>query len=177
VARRQSVEDRAERVPVAMPAESRAAAWLREFRPSGAVLAALGLVVAALVVLAPSLKTFFEQRQEIARLEAEVAAAQQQVDELGAEITRWSDPAYVESQARDRLYYVFPGERSYLVVGDEGASAQSDQLPISDEIQTTRIDWLRSLLGSVYAAGLTDLPPEQLADEGMIDSPRQQGDG
>lgn len=160
-----------ERDPVGAPAQSRAAAWLREFRPNGAALVALGLVVAALVVLAPSLKTFFEQRQQIARLEAEVAAAQTEVDELGAEISRWADPVYVEAQARDRLYYVFPGERSYLVVGEQGRSESSDELPISDEIQTTRIDWLHSLLGSVFEAGLTDLPPDELADEGMLDSP------
>ena len=46
--------------------------------------------------------------------------AQADVDELEAEIARWDDPAYIEAQARDRLYYVFPGDRSYLVVGDDG---------------------------------------------------------
>ncbi len=170
-----STTERVDRVPVAMPDESRAAAWLREVRPSGTVLVALGLIVAALVVLAPSLKTFFEQRQQIAQLRAEVADAQAEVDELGVEIARWSDPAYIESQARDRLYYVFPGERSYLIVVEQGVQQSSDDLPISDELQTTRIDWLHSLATSVFVAGLTDFAPDQLTDEGMLESPSTGG--
>ena len=163
--------ERVDRVPVAMPDESRAAAWLRAVRPSGTTLVALGLIVAALVVLAPSLKTFFEQRQQIAQLQAEVTGAHTQVDDLGMEIARWSDPAYIEAQARDRLYYVLPGERSYLIVGEQGMQQSNDELPISDELQTTRIDWLHGLTASVFAAGLTDLPPGQLTDGGMLDSP------
>jgi len=172
---RSATKERVERVPVAMPEESRAAAWLREVRPSGAALVALGLIVAALVVLAPSLKTFVEQRQQIAQLEADVADAQDQVDELGAEIARWADPAYIEAQARDRLYYVFPGERSYLIVGEQGIQESSDELPISDELQTTRIDWLQGLAASVFAAALTDLAPDGLTDAGMLDSPNVGG--
>lgn len=164
---------RPDRAATSPEGESRAIAWLREFRPSGSALAVLALLVAALVVLAPSLKIYFEQRQQIARLEAEVADAQSQVDELGEEIARWEDPAYIEAQARDRLYYVFPGDYSYLVVGDDGAPEPTDELPISDEIQTTRVDWLRGLLGSVFEAGLTEQTPEQLGDEGKLDSPEQ----
>lgn len=159
-----------------MPEETRSAAWLRQVRPSGALIVTLGLVIASLVVLAPSLKTFFEQRQEIARLEAAVAAAEAEVDQFSAEIDRWSDPVYVEAQARDRLFYVFPGERSYLVVGHDPTTDADGDLPISDEIQATRIDWLGSLLGSVYEAGLTGLDPEELQDEGMIEAPQQEGD-
>ena len=168
---------RGRRIPVALPEESRSTAWLREFRPSGFALGVLSLVVGALVVLAPSLKNFVEQRQEIARLEEAVREAQADVDELEAEIARWDDPAYIEAQARDRLYYVFPGDRSYLVVGDDGLLEPSDDLPISDQIQTTRVDWLRSLLGSVYEAGLTELSPSELDESGQLDSPRLRSDG
>jgi len=148
-------------VPVAMAEESRAAAWLRNFRLSGFALSMLLLVVAALVVLAPSLKTFVEQRQQIAALEESVALAQADVDDLEAEIDRWSDPAYIEAQARDRLYYVYPGDISFLVIGDDDLPAAGG-LPISDEIQTTQVDWVRALLSTVYEAGLTDAAPAQL---------------
>jgi cell division protein FtsB len=156
-------------VPVAMPEEPRAAAWLRDFRVSGFTLSMLLLVVAALVVLAPSLKTFVEQRQQIAALEQEVADAQAGVDDLNAEIDRWSDPAYIEAQARDRLYYVYPGDITFLVIGDDTDGLDEGGLPISDEIQTTQVDWVRALLSTVYEAGLTDAAPDQL------ESPQQGG--
>jgi cell division protein FtsB len=152
-----------------MPEEPRAAAWLRDFRLSGFTLSMLLLVVAALVVLAPSLKTFVEQRQQIAALEQEVADAQAGVDDLHAEIDRWSDPAYIEAQARDRLYYVYPGDITFLVIGDDTDGLDEGGLPISDEIQTTQVDWVRALLSTVYEAGLTDAAPDQL------ESPQQGG--
>ena len=144
-----------------MGEEPRAAAWLRNFRLSGFALSMLLLVVAALVVLAPSLKTFVEQRQQIAALEESVRLAQADVDDLNAEIDRWSDPAYIEAQARDRLYYVYPGDITFLVIGDDDLPAEGG-LPISDEIQTTQVDWVRALLSTVYEAGLTEAAPAQL---------------
>ena len=155
-------------MPVALPEEPRAAAWLRNFRLSGFALSLLLLIIAALVVLAPGLKTFVEQRQQIAALEQSVADAQADVDDLNAEIDRWSDPAYIEAQARDRLYYVYPGDIAFLVIGDDSLPDEGG-LPISDEIQTTQIDWVRALLSTVYQAGLTEATPEQL------ESPTQGG--
>ena len=61
--------------------------------------------------------------------------------------------------------------------GDDGLLEPSDDLPISDQIQTTRVDWLRSLLGSVYEAGLTELSPNELDESGQLDSPRLRNDG
>jgi cell division protein FtsB len=161
--------ERTIRVPVALPEESRPAAWLRNFRLSGFALSMLGLVVAALLVLAAPLKTLIEQRQQIAQLEASLAEAQDAVDDLNEEVARWEDPAYIEAQARERLYYVLPGDVSYLVVGNADDDAAGDELPISDEIQTTQTDWVGGLLSSVFTAGLTDATPEQL------DSPEQAG--
>ena len=145
-----------------MPEESRPAAWLRNFRLSGFALSLLLLVVAALVVLAPSLKTLVEQRQQIAELQTELTQANGAVKDLKGDVDRWKDPAYIESQARNRLYYVFPGDVSYLVIGEASAPTTGDGQPISDKIQTTKVDWMRSLLSSVYSAGLTEQTPSQL---------------
>lgn len=159
---RPRARERTTRVPVAMPDESRPAAWLRSFRLSGFALSLLLLVVAALVVLAPSLKTLVEQRQQIAQLQSELDQANGAVKDLKGQLDRWKDPAYIESQARDRLYYVFPGDISYLVIGEGSGTTTSDGQPISDKIQTTKVDWMRSLLSSVYTAGLTEQSPSQL---------------
>ena len=163
------------RVPVALPEEGRPAAWLRNFRLSGFALSMLGLIVAALLVLAAPLKTLVEQRQQIAQLEASLAEAQDAVDDLNEEVARWEDPAYIEAQARERLYYVLPGDVSYLVVGQADTSGGEDLLPISDEIQTTQTDWVGGLLASVYTAGLTDATPAQLDSPDQLDSPQQAG--
>lgn len=156
-----------------MAEPTRGAAWLRSFRLSGFALTVLLLLVAALVVLAPRFKTLVEQRQQIAQLEQQVDDAQQRLDQLDDEVARWSDPAYVESQARDRLYYVYPGDVSYLVIDDGETQEAPEELPISDTIQTTRIDWMSALMSSIYTAGLTDATPEQI--DGAVDSPAQSG--
>jgi cell division protein FtsB len=156
-----------ERVAVRLPEESAPDHWLRTIRLSGFTLLMLGLLVLAVVVLAPNLRIFIEQRQQIAQLQQAVADADQSVQELTGNVARWSDPAYIEAQARQRLFYVFPGDVSYLVVGDPSAPTTSDGLPISDQIQTTQVDWVRSLLSSIYTAGLTDAPPSELVAPGV----------
>ena len=153
---------------------TRSVAWLRNFRMSGFALTLLGLAVAALVVLAPQLKILVEQRQQIAQLEREVEAARGHLDDIDAEVARWSDPAYVEAQARDRLYYVYPGDVAYLVIDDDAAPTVPDTQPISDSIQPTRVDWTTALLSSVYAAGLTQATPETLT---QLESPTQESTG
>ena len=122
----------------------------------------LALLVLAVIVLAPNLRILIEQRQQIAALELAVQGTQGSVDSLKTDVTRWSDPAYIESQARERLYYVFPGDISYLVVGDAGEATTADGLPISSSIQTTKVDWLHTLVASIYTAGLTDAAPVDL---------------
>lgn len=158
-----SRSDGTRKVPVTLEREESAPEhWLRTIRFSGFTVLMLMLVILAVIVLAPNLRIFIEQRQQIAQLEAQVADAQGSVDELTKDVARWSDPAYIESQARERLFYVFPGDVSYLVVGDAAASTTADGQPISEQIQTTKVDWLKTLLSSVYTAGLTDAPPADL---------------
>lgn len=149
--------------PVALPSDAPAATpWFRSLQISGFTVAVFVLIVAALVVLAPSLRVLVEQQQEIAALEQRVIEQQAVVDDLQTEIDRWQDPAYIEAQARDRLLYVYPGDISYLVI-DDGLTPESGAgTPVSDEIQSTRIDWTRALLSSIVTAGLTDLPADQL---------------
>ena len=151
-----------QRVAVTLPEESAPEHWLRTIRFSGFTLLMLGLLILAVIVLAPNLRIFIEQRQQIAQLQAAVDGSSASVDQLSDEVARWQDPAYITSKARERLFYVFPGEVSYLVVGDVDQPTTADGVPISDEIQTTQVDWTRTLLSSIYTAGLTDAPPAEL---------------
>ncbi|MDJ0334380.1 septum formation initiator family protein [Salinibacterium sp. G-O1] len=150
------------RVAVSLPEESAPEHWLRTIRLSGFTFLMLALLILAVIVLAPNLRVFIEQRQQIAALQQDVDNAQQSVDDLNENVARWSDPAYIKSQARERLFYVFPGEISYLVIGDAGPVATTDGMPISDQIQTTKVDWAGTLLSSIFTAGLTDATPAEL---------------
>jgi cell division protein FtsB len=150
------------RVPVSMPEENASGQWLRSIRLSGFAITALTLIVLCVVVLAPSLRVFIEQRQQIAALQSSNAAAKAAVGALNGQKARWNDPTYVEALARQRLDYVFPGEYSYLVIDDGKSATTPNGQPISDKIQTTQVDWVGSMLSSVFTAGLTDSPASRI---------------
>jgi cell division protein FtsB len=149
-------------VPVALPQESASGGWLRSIRLSGFTFVMLSLLVLTIVVLAPSLRTLVDQQNQLAALRASVAEHQDAVTALEGDIARWDDPAYIEAQARDRLVYVYPGDYTYLVIDDGTTVTTDDGAPISEEIQTTKVDWVRSLLSSIVTAGTTDQTAEQL---------------
>jgi cell division protein FtsB len=80
--------------------------------------AALLLVAisAVAVLLALPARTYFAQQSQINSARAAQAAQQHRIDLLQAAVTRLQDPAAVERAARERLGYVKPGEREYVIV-------------------------------------------------------------
>ena len=161
MARRQ----RTQKVPVALPTmESAPERWLRNIRLSGFTFIMLGLVIMAVIVLAPSLRLVFEQQAQLAQLTSTVQTQKDAVKELESNVGRWSDPAYVEAQARDRLKYVFPGDFTYSVKGDGSEITTTDGAPISTSIQTTEVDWVHTVVSSLFTAGLTDATAAELDD-------------
>ena len=85
----------------------------------------MGLLILAVVILAPSLSSLIQQRQQIADQQKAVDELSAQVNDLKEQRARWNDPSYIRSQARDRLYYVMPGEVSYLVIDDRPPAAKA----------------------------------------------------
>ena len=153
----------ATRVPVTLPSSDEATGnWLRSIRFSGFSIMVLSLIVLFIVVLAPGLRIYLEQRQQLAELRAAVTAQESEIDTLRDERARYNDPAYLRAEIRDRLFYVMPGETSYLVLDDLGQATPAESAPVSESIQETRVDWVQTLFGSVMTAGLSDLPPDQL---------------
>ena len=158
-----SRESKSRRLPVILPeTESATSGWLRNIRFSGFSLLMLVILVLFVVILAPSLRTLVQQQQQIAAIQDEVERQKADVTDLQGDVARWSDPAYIEAQARDRLLYVYPGEYSYLVMGDASTDAQRKQAPISDELQTPQVDWIAAMTSSVIDAGLSDEPATEL---------------
>lgn len=150
-------------------------AWLGGIRLSGFMVIMLGLVVLAAFVLVPTIGTYVDQRQQIAALEAAVEVSREEVAALETQRERWSDPAYITTQARERLYYVRPGEVVYLVDNDlPDALAPQEQPPVSDEVEQTRTDWMSQLVRSVTEAGLSQTvkaPPVGVPDPAPSQEP------
>ena len=129
----------------------------------------LVMIVVGVVTVAPNVQTFFSYRQQIADMQAQVDAEKKELANMIVERKRWDDPVYVRSQARQRLYYVLPGEVSYLVM-DAGSVNTSDKSGtvgamladrrntsvISSSIRTTSENWVDDIVGSVIRAGIEE---------------------
>ncbi|WP_228479263.1 FtsB family cell division protein [Microbacterium atlanticum] len=130
-------------------------AWLGGIRLSGFMVIMMGLVVLAAFVLVPTIGTYLDQRQQIAALEESVEVSRDEVAELESQRERWQDPAYITTQARERLYYVRPGEVVYLVDDDLPPELEpQEQAPVSEELEAARSDWMTQLVRSLTEAGL-----------------------
>ncbi|GAA1939934.1 hypothetical protein GCM10009775_34850 [Microbacterium aoyamense] len=129
--------------------------WLGGIRLSGFMVIMMGLVVLAAFVLVPTIGTYLGQRQQIAALEQAVELSKEQVVALEAERERWKDPAFITTQARERLYYVKPGEVVYLVDNDLPLEdIPQERATVSEDVEQTRTDWMSQFVRSVTEAGL-----------------------
>lgn len=90
----------------------------------------LSLVVSLLIVLIGSIQllatvhTYAVNVGELNSLKEQQATLQAKKDDLENDIARWNDKAYVVSQARERLGFVFPGETSVLVLNSESVTGK-----------------------------------------------------
>ena len=129
----------------------------REIQRSGAVIVGVIIAVAAVVDLSHPVQIWFEQQARLAELDKEVASARANLAEAKAELERWSDRVYVETQARERLMFVYPGDISYLVVNDVNAEpTKSDE--VFGTVQQTSIDWVDAFLQSYAFAAQPEQP-------------------
>ncbi len=130
----------------------------RRIRLPGAAVLTLILLVFAVLVLAPSVGSYLDQRTRIADLSATVARQQADLSALEAAQARWSDPAYIRSQASSRLFYVLPGQQTYRVVG--GTATATDAPGKQAHVADT--DWAAALVGSLIEAGTSTAAPTDL---------------
>lgn len=130
--------------------------WASGIRLSAFSVIMLSLVVLGAWVLVPTLGTYIDQRQKIAALEASVQVSEDEIAALVSERERWSDPAYITTKARERLYYVKPGEVVYLIDNDLDASAlPREQDPVSETLEEKPTDWMPQLLRTIVSTGLS----------------------
>jgi cell division protein FtsB len=141
--------------------------WLSGMRGDVYTVTTFVMIVFGILTLSPSLQIWFQQRQEIADYSIQVQRAKDAVARMKVERQRWDDPVYIRSQARSRLYYVLPGEVSFLVMDSNGVNlsdtsgtvgaalaAQQRNTEVGKGITETKRNWVDNVLESVVRSGL-----------------------
>jgi cell division protein FtsB len=132
-------------------------------------LALLAVILVGVFTLAPSIQIWYEQRREIADYKSLVEQSKQDLESMQQERLRWDDEVYIRAQARDRLYFVMPGEVSFLVMDAEGIDIsdtsgtvgamleeQRESSGFSLEVLASEKNWVEALLESTLRAGLEE---------------------
>jgi cell division protein FtsB len=109
------------------------------------------LVVVLLVLLASPLQRYFNSRGDVGHAAQQLHDDQKQLADLQAQQRLWSDPGYVQKQARLRLMYAMPGDTVYVVVnpGQKSDIEKTVATPKGPPAAT----WNEKLWRTVQAAG------------------------
>ena len=102
------------------------------------------------ITLAPPLQHYFAQRAQINSLRAQVNDSNNALEKAREELAKWNDPEYVATQARQRLHFVFPGERQYIVLDAPKSEEEANDpvAPISTLIPNG-LPWYGRLIASI----------------------------
>lgn len=110
-------------------------------------------------MLLPTLRGYLGQRAELQTMRSDLAAAEERQDELEFQLGRWKDDAFVASQARERLAYVYPGETAFRVLDPESVlpSVNPDTgKAVEDgilDVGSASTPWYSAIWDSVAVAG------------------------
>jgi cell division protein FtsB len=119
---------------------------------SGRMLALAVVMIAITIMLAPTVKIFFDKRAEIDALNADIAAREAEGDGLRQQVSRWADPNYVKQQARDRINMVMPGETGYWVFGSDLPAGETSSQSAATAQDPADLPWVDSLWESITRA-------------------------
>ena len=143
--------------------------WVRSVREKAVPIAVFAVIAVGFTSLFMPMQLWFQQRQAIADLQVTLQEAKNNLKQMQVERQRWEDPVYIRSQARDRLYYVMPGEVSYLVMDASGANLsdvsgtlgaslaeKKNTSEFSESILQTKNNWMENVLESVVRSGIEE---------------------
>jgi cell division protein FtsB len=119
-----------------------------------ALIVGIVLFVVA-ITLAPPIQNYFTQRAQINALKTQISDNQAMLDKATDELAQWDDPEFVASQARARLHFVFPGERQYIVVGNEEIENNDQQTKVSGQLPVG-IPWYSRLISSITSTNVSN---------------------
>jgi len=142
-------------------------------RLNGVSVSVILVIILGAYLISPDVQSYLNQRREIVEMEQSIQNAKDAVVDMQAERDRWEDPVYIRSQDRDRLYYVLPGEVSYLVMDSEGLdfsdtsntvgallAEQRNTDDISLEVSAAKANWVDSLLEILLRSAM-ETPAEE----------------
>ena len=120
---------------------------------SGRTFAIAAIFFALALFLAPPVKSYFTQRAQISALEAQLSSDYAALEEARKELTLWQDPNYIKSQARERLHFVMPGERQYIVTGgDDSEDPANGEIDVVKNLPEGQ-PWYTRMIASITEAG------------------------
>lgn len=109
------------------------------------------IVILGSIQLLSTFHTYALNLAELNSLRNQEAALVAKKAELENDIKRWDDDAYVTAQARERLGFVFPGERSVRVLHPEAvtgdAATGNDEASTPSDTGQTR-PWYKDMFSS-----------------------------
>jgi cell division protein FtsB len=117
-------------------------------RTNNRALAFIAILFVLTLAIAPPVKHYFTQRAQISALESQLSADNVALQKAREELLRWQDPEHIKSQARERLHFVLPGERQYIVV--DGSTTRSEET--TTQVASALTDgqpWYARLIASI----------------------------
>ena len=121
-------------------------------RASNRSFALLAVLFFLTLTLAPPVKHYFTQRAQISALHAQLNSDNKALEKARQELLMWQDPEYVKSQARERLHFVLPGERQYIVTEGSTTATTSTTTKVANSL-TEGQPWYIRLIASISEAG------------------------
>ena len=121
-------------------------------RNSGRALALWAIFFILALAIAPPVKHYFTQRAQISALNSQLASDNKALEAARQELLLWQDPEYIKSQARERLHFILPGERQYIVTEDGTASNTDEGTKVANSL-TDGQPWYSRLIASITEAG------------------------
>jgi cell division protein FtsB len=121
-------------------------------RTSNRVLALSAIFFILALTIAPPVKHYFTQRAQISALKAELSADNTALQKAREELLLWQDPEYIKSQARERLHFVLPGERQYIVTNGQTNTSQNGSTKIASSLADGQ-PWYSRLIASISETG------------------------
>jgi cell division protein FtsB len=121
-------------------------------RTSNRVLALSVIFFILALTIAPPVKHYFTQRAQISALKAQLSADNSALQKAREELLLWQDPEYIKSQARERLHFVLPGERQYIVTQGDSIGNQQSTTKIASSLADGQ-PWYSRLIASISETG------------------------
>ena len=100
------------------------------------------------LTIAPPIKNYFTQRAQISALKSQVESNNAALEQARKDLLMWRDPEFIKSQARERLHFVLPGERQYIVTDSEGQYTQESGTTVANKIPDGQ-PWYARMIASI----------------------------